>query len=194
MPDAIAAREVQAASAEPKLRLAQNDDIPRLDALIEASVRSLHSEHHTPEQIETSLNVVFGVDRQLIADRTYFVAEAADELVACGGWSFRRTLFGADAIHSRDDAELDPALEPAKIRAFFVHPGWARRGLGGRLLARCEAEAKARGFSSLEMGATLSGVPLYARYGYAEVARLETPLAGGLSLPVVRMAKRLSPG
>lgn len=179
------------AVAEPTLRIARLGDISRLEALIEVSVRGLQTDDYTPEQIERSLRLVFGVDRRLIADETYFVFEAGGELVACGGWSFRRTLFGADAIHSRNDAELEPGREAAKIRAFFVAPAWTRRGLGARLLAHCEAEAAARGFRALEMGATLTGVPFYARYGYAEVERMETPLADGLGLPIVRMAKHL---
>ena len=110
------------------------------------------------------MRLVFGVDRQLIADGTYFVLADGEDLAACGGWSFRRTLFGADAIHTRDDAELRSGVDAAKIRAFFVAPQWARRGLAGRLLAACEAAAYARGFRDLELGATLTGVPLYARY------------------------------
>jgi GNAT superfamily N-acetyltransferase len=176
---------------EPVLRLARIDDVARLETLIEASVRTLQAQDYTSAQIERSLHLVFGVDRQLVLDGGYFVLADGDESVACGGWSFRRTLFGADAIHSRDDAELDPGVDAAKIRAFFVAPHWARRGLGGRLLAACEAAAYARGFRDLELGATLTGVPLYARYGFREVERISVPLAEGLDLAIVRMAKRL---
>ncbi len=117
--------------------------------------------------------------------------EHGAHLAASGGWSFRRTLFGADAIHARDDSRLDPEQEPAKIRAFFVAPAFARQGLGTRLLAACEAAAAAQGFRTLELGATLTGEPLYARHGYRAAERLETPLADGFALPIVRMVKTL---
>ena len=174
------------------IRPARPADIPRIEALIEASVRTLQAGDYDPDQIERSLRLVFGVDRQLIGDETYFVVEAGPALAACGGWSFRRTLFGADAIHSRDDAELHPDREPAKIRAFFVAPAFARQGLGSRLLAVCEAAALARGFTALELGATLTGEPLYARHGYRVVERLDTPLTDGVTLPIVRMVKSLT--
>ncbi len=115
---------------------------------------------------------MFGVDRQLIADSTYFVAEDGATLVGCGGWSKRKTLYGGD--HGRDaseDALLDPATAPARIRAFFVHPRWARRGIGRKLLAACERAAAAAGFRSLELVATLAGVPLYAAGGYRTLER-----------------------
>ena len=179
------------AQTELRLRQARLEDVERLEALIDASVRVLQAADYGADQIERALNDVFGVDRRLIQDETYFVVEAGADLVACGGWSFRRTLFGADAVHSRDDALLDPAAEPAKIRAFFVAPGFARRGLASRLLVVCEAQAAARGFASLELGATLTGEPFYARHGYGVSERLEAPLADGLGLPIVRMRKAL---
>ena len=179
------------------IRPARLHDVPAIEALIEASARTLQAGDYDADQIERSLRLVFGVDRQLIADGTYFVIEqdvasGGGGLAACGGWSYRATLFGADAIHSRDDAQLDPKVDAAKIRAFFVAPAWARRGLATRLLTHCEAEAAARGFTRLELGATLTGAPLYARWGYVPVERLETPLADGFSLPIVRMAKTLN--
>ena len=174
------------------IRPAQTADIRRIEGLIEASVRTLQAGDYGPDQIERSLRLVFGVDRQLIADGTYYVIEQGGALAACGGWSFRRTLFGADAIHSRDDAELEPGREAAKIRAFFVAPEFSRQGLGTRLLAVCEAAAVARGFTALELGATLTGEPLYARHGYSVVERLSTPLSDGFNLAIVRMAKRLA--
>ena len=177
--------------ADIQIRTASLQDIPQIEALIEASVRTLQARDYQPGQIERALRLVFGVDRQLIHDGTYYAVQNGAELVACGGWSYRRTLFGADAIHSRDDTELQPGREAAKIRAFFVSPPWARRGLATRLLQVCEAAAGARGFTELEMGATLTGEPLYARCGYRVVERLETPLADGFSLPIVRMAKTL---
>ena len=178
--------------AEFDFRPARPADIPRIEALIEASVRTLQAGDYDQDQIERSLRLVFGVDRRLIDDGTYHVVEHGAELAACGGWSFRRTLFGADAMDGRDDSELQPGREPARIRAFFVAPAFARRGLATRLLAVCESAAAARGFAALELGATLTGEPLYARHGYAVVERLETPLSEGVTLPVVRMAKRLA--
>ncbi len=177
--------------AEFDIRPAHADDIARIEVLIEASVRTLQAGDYDQDQIERSLRLVFGVDRRLIADGTYYVVEHGAELAACGGWSFRRTLFGADAIHGRDDAELQPGREPAKIRAFFVAPAFIRRGLGARLLAVCEAAAAERGFTAFELGATLTGEPLYARHGYAVVERISTPLSDGITLPIVRMAKVL---
>ena len=176
------------------IRPAQMADTPQIESLIEASVRGLQAGDYDQDQIERSLRLVFGVDRQLIADGTYYVMTRGAGFAACGGWSFRRTLFGADAIHSRDDAELEPGREPAKIRAFFVAPAFARQGLGTRLLSVCEAAATARGFTAFELGATLTGEPLYARYGYRVVERLDTPLSDGVTLPIVRMAKRLEAG
>jgi GNAT superfamily N-acetyltransferase len=130
----------------------------------------------------------------LIADKTYYVLEDADgTLAACGGWSWRRTLYGGDHHHASRDAErLDPATEAAKIRAFFVHPQWARRGLGTRLLKACEQAAWDAGFRCCEMGATLSGVPLYERHGYRRTAEILVDLPGGERLPVVRMEKVLA--
>ena len=178
---------------EAPIRLAKTDDIPAIENLIDASVRTLQAGDYSPEQIERALTLVFGVDRRLIEDGTYFVTTEGKTLTACGGWSFRRTLFGADAIHGRDDTKLLPGEEPAKIRAFFVVPAWARRGLGSQILRACEAAAAERGFTALELGATVTGVPLYARHGYRAVEQLETPLADGHVMPVVRMYKTLSP-
>jgi GNAT superfamily N-acetyltransferase len=138
---------------------------------------------------------VFTPDTQLIADGTYYVLESDDgSLAACGGWSWRKTLYGGDRHHaSRNDARLDPPIDAAKIRAFFVHPAWARRGLGTRLLQACEQAAREAGFLRAEMGATLSGVPLYERHGYRRVAEIPINLPGGERLPVVRMEKDLQP-
>jgi GNAT superfamily N-acetyltransferase len=177
---------------QPSLRAAQSGDISELEALIERSVRALLAGDHSPEAIERSLQLVFGVDRQLIADGTYFVIADGAEPVACGGWSFRKTLFGADNMHARDDAQLLPGRDAARIRAMFVAPEQVRRGLGSRLLDHCEAAAEAHGFDRVELGATLAGERLYARRGYQPLERLDTPLGAGLSLPVIRMEKRLA--
>jgi GNAT superfamily N-acetyltransferase len=171
------------------VRLAEARDLQALHELIERSVRELSV--YTPAQIEGSIHSVLGVDSQLITDGTYFVAEVDGALVASGGWSFRKTLCGADDAPERDDHRLDPAHDHAKIRAIFVHPEWARRGLGSLMLAHCEAAAAKAGFTRFEMGSTLAGVPLYALKGYVERSRFGIPLANGESLPVVRMTKEL---
>jgi GNAT superfamily N-acetyltransferase len=176
------------------------EDIPALRALIDASVRGLQAEDYTPEQIEGALKTVFGVDSQLIADGTYFVAEVAPEsqsanakviAVGCGGWSKRKTLFGGDQWAARQDSLLDPRVDSAKIRSFFVHPKWPRRGIGSAILETCESAAKAEGFSRAEMGATLTGVKLFQVRGYVQLESIEIALQNGASLPVVRMTKQL---
>jgi GNAT superfamily N-acetyltransferase len=179
---------------EPTLRTATAADLEAIRDLIAASVRGLQQEY-SEGQREQALASVFTPDTQLIADHTYFVLEAADgALVACGGWSWRKTLYGGDHHHaSRDAGRLNPTTEAAKIRAFFVHPEWARRGLGTRLLEACERAAWEAGFRRCEMGATLSGVPLYERHGYQRTAEILVDLPGGERLPVVRMEKILAP-
>lgn len=173
------------------IRQAVLADIPALETLIRASVRELQAHDYTPTQIENALETVYGVDTQLIADGTYFVAEPdpTTQVVGCGGWSKRKTLYGADHFTKRDDALLDPQHDAARIRAFFVHPAWARRGIGSAILEVCEAAATAAGFTRFEMGATLTGVPLYRTRGYVPVEQIEVPLANGTSFTVVRMEK-----
>jgi GNAT superfamily N-acetyltransferase len=177
-----------------ELRLANEGDIPDLRKLIALSVRVLQREDYSAEQIEAALGTALGVDTQLIADRTYYAAEAALALgqkmiVACGGWSRRKTLYGSDHGPYRESALLDPREDAAKIRAFFVHPEWIRMGIATKILEVCEEVAMAEGFRRFEMGATLTGVPMYLARGYAEMERIEVPLPGGLKLPVVRMGK-----
>jgi GNAT superfamily N-acetyltransferase len=178
------------------LRLATEADIPAVHALIEASVRGLQADDYSPAQIEGALGTVLGLDSQLIADGTYFVAEAVGSeekerrlIAGSGGWSKRRTLFGADRGPGREPELLDPATDAAKVRAIFVHPEFARRGLGSLILAHVEAAARAAGFKRYEMGSTLTGVPLYRLKGYVEVERIDVPLANGEALPVVKMIK-----
>ncbi len=173
------------------IRLASAADIPDLELLIPLSVGALQAADYSPAQMAAAIGPVFGVDRQLIADGTYFVVEMDGAVVGCGGWSRRRAVFGGDRGRRGEDELLDPARDPARIRAFFVHPARARRGIGRSLLAACEAAIIAAGFREAIMVATLAGEPLYAAAGYAAMERYETPLAGGLTLPVVRMAKRL---
>ena len=173
------------------LRRARDADIPALEKLIPLSVRGLQSAHYSEAQMESALGSVFGVDRQLIRDETYFVVESEGELIGCGGWSKRKTLFGSDHQTNRDDAELDPATEAARIRAFFIHPNWTRRGLGRAILNECEKAIRAAGFGSIELAATLPGVPFYAAFGYLSGERSDVPLPSGLSLGIVRMTKQL---
>jgi GNAT superfamily N-acetyltransferase len=173
------------------LRQAVSADIPALRVLIDASVRGLQAADYAPSQIEGGLQTVYGVDSQLIADGTYFVVEAERVIVGCGGWSKRKTLFGSDRWAKRENALLDPHLDAAKIRAFFVHPNWVRRGIGSMILEACERAAGAAGFTRFEMGATLTGVPLYRARGYVAMENLKVPLRNGESIAVIRMEKRM---
>ncbi len=178
------------------IRKATAKDIPRLREVIEVSVRGLQAADYSPAQIEGALKSVYGVDSQLIADETYFVAEIESQegkptIVACGGWSKRKTLYGGDQFAAREDSLLDPSRDAAKIRAFFVHPNWARRGIGGIILEACEKAALDAGFTRLEMGATLSGVPFYRAKGYEEIENQAAPLGNGEVLPIVRMGKQV---
>jgi GNAT superfamily N-acetyltransferase len=177
------------------IRLAVPADIAALRVLIDASVRQLQAQDYTPTQIESALQSVFGVDSQLIADQTYFVAEARPAesptiTVGCGGWSKRKTLYGGDHWTGREDALLDPRQDAAKIRAFFIDPAWARRGVGSLILEACENAARAAGFKRFEMGATLAGVRLFRARGYVALENLSVPLPNGEFLPVVRMSKQ----
>src|SRR5215831_15026609 len=171
------------------LRVAILDDTPALEDLIRRSIRTLGVRDYSASQIEGALRGAFGVDTQLIRDGTYFVVEAADLLVGCGGWSKRRTLFGSDARGERDAAELDPAQDAAKIRAFFVSPDYARRGIGRLLLKRCEAAARKEGFTRFELMATLPGVRLYAACGYVAADPIQYPLGGSETITFVPMSK-----
>lgn len=178
--------------AEVTFRDAELDDVPALQQLIERSARALARDDYTERQIDAALRSAWGVDTQLIRDRTYFAGEHAGQLVACGGWSFRRTLFGGDAQHDRQPQALDPAHEAARVRAFFVHPDWARRGLGRRLLERCESEARSRGFHTAALLATLPGERLYRAYGYVSEGARSYPLPDGESILFVPMHKALA--
>jgi GNAT superfamily N-acetyltransferase len=178
------------------LRLATSEDVAALRELIDTSVRVLQRADYSAEQLEAALGTAYGVDTQLIADGTYYVVEtvvgASERVIAaCGGWSMRKTLYGSDRGPYRDSGLLDPAHDAAKIRAFFVHPDWVRRGIATLILKTCEDAGYARGFRRFEMGATLTGVPMYAARGYVKGEEIEVPLPGGLLLKVVRMAKRV---
>lgn len=174
------------------IRVATLDDRLELEELIAISARGLSRDDYTEKQIESALETgVFGVDTALIEDGTYFVAETDGRLIGCGGWSRRKTLFGGDRFAGREAEELDPRSEPAKIRAFFVHPEWSRRGIGRGILARCELEARAAGFRSLEMMATLPGVKLYRALGYVAGDPVIYEMDDGVRIEIVPMRKSL---
>lgn len=178
------------------IRPARHDDAPELRALIELSVRQLQKNDYTPAQIDGALGHTLGLDTQLIEDGTYFVATPTSNpnlIIGSGGWSFRKTLFGSDHGPDRTNAHLDPATDPAKIRAIFVHPEWSRQGLGTLILKHCEAAAQNAGFQKFEMGSTLTGVALYTLKGYVRQAEVAVPLPNGEALPIVRMSKTLHP-
>ncbi len=177
-----------------EIRTAAVSDIPALRDVIEQSVRHLQKHDYSPEQIEGALGHALGLDTQLIEDGTYFAARPANDrnrIAGCGGWSYRKTLFGSDGGPNREQALLDPETDAAKIRAIFVRPEWARRGLGTLLLKHCEDAAQRAGFRRLEMGSTLTGVPLYKLKGYRELEPVDIPLPNGAVLPIVRMSKTL---
>ncbi len=173
------------------LRLARPEDTPALEELIRLSARGLSRDDYSDAEIETAIAYVFGVDSELVADGTYFVIEHNGKPVACGGWSRRRTLFGGDQYQGREPGWLDPALDAAKIRAFFVHPDAARQGLGSQLLDACESAARTAGFAHMEMMATLPGVKLYRALGYAPAAPQVFTMPNGVALTFVPMAKAL---
>jgi GNAT superfamily N-acetyltransferase len=173
------------------IRKAKLEDRGELEKLIAQSARSLSREDYSTEQIEAALSTVFGVDTELIRDETYLVALKAGRLIGCGGWSKRKTLFGGDRFASRDSRELDPAREAAKIRAFFVHPDYARQGIGSAILSTCEREARRFGFRAVELMSTLPGVKLYRASGYVGDTRVEYEIGDGVKIEFVPMRKEL---
>ena len=175
----------------PRLRLANAADVPALAALMNASVRGLSTGFYSNAQVDSALAHLLGTDTQLITDRTYYVAEVDNEIVAAGGWSKRLTLHGGDQAKHGPDPVIDPTVEPARLRAFFVHPHWARRGLATWLFHQCSIAARAAGFSAFELTATLPGEPLYAALGFEVIERGTVPLADGLELGTVRMRRPL---
>jgi GNAT superfamily N-acetyltransferase len=175
----------------PTLRKAAHADIPALKELIARSARGLSGGDYGPQQIEGALRGAFGVDSQLLNDETYFVVEDAGQIVGCGGWSFRSTLFGGDARADRDSSILDPKTQAAKIRAFFVDPGHARRGIGSLLLDHCENQARAHGYREVELMATLPGARLYAARGYTAAPLVRFDVGSGESIEFIPMRKPL---
>ncbi|HET9494044.1 MAG TPA: GNAT family N-acetyltransferase [Chloroflexia bacterium] len=173
-----------------RYRLATAGDIPDLRVLIPMSVRALSEGFYTPAQVDGALeHHVFGVDSQLIEDGTYLIAEADGQIVGAGGWSKRKTLYGSSEGKTGPDPLLDPSRDPARIRAFFVHPGWARRGIGRHIMQACEDAAREAGFTRMELVATLPGEKLYAVMGFKPVEPVDIPLSGGEILTCIRMDK-----
>ena len=171
------------------LRLAVQADEPALEALIPISVRALQAPYYSSAQMEAALGTAFGLDRQLIRDGTYFVAERDGAIIGCGGWSRRRSLHGGDHGRIGEDEPLDPLHDPARIRAFYIHPAWARRGIARSIMIACEQAIIEAGFRSAEIVATLAGELLYASFAYTVVERFDAPITSVVSLPVVRMTK-----
>jgi GNAT superfamily N-acetyltransferase len=168
-------------------RLATTDDVPRLRAIVNEAIGVLQASYLTPEQI-TSSRAIMGLDLQLVEDGTYFVIESDGEIVGCGGWSRRSTLYGNDATPRRNAALLNPSTEPARVRAMYTDPRFARRGVGRLILTLCESAAAAEGFHQLELMATLSGHPLYQSFGFVDVEEV-TDDTGGAPVPLIRMRK-----
>lgn len=175
-----------------RVRLALPEDTPALEELIAASVRELSIPYYDQGQIDSALAHVFGIDSQLIQDGTYFAAENEGLIVGCGGWSKRKTLFGGDQTKlDKVDELLKPGTDAARLRAFYVHPFWSRRGIGSRIIKACEDAAREAGFARVELVATLPGEPLYSARGYTIVEPYDIPLPGGQTLPAFLMFKCL---
>jgi GNAT superfamily N-acetyltransferase len=177
---------------EPALRFAVPDDASEISALMESSIRAIFPAYYDARQVESSVVYIGHLDMQLIEDRTYFVHEADGELVSCGGWSRRNKLFAGPGDAADDDRLLDPATEPARVRAMFTHVDWTRRGLGRRILEACEEAAAREGFTRLSLMATLPGVPLYRAYGFAQLEELEITMPDGVTLQCATMEKRVT--
>jgi GNAT superfamily N-acetyltransferase len=174
-----------------RLRLAETADLPALKSLMNLAIGELLKPFLPPEGVAASFEIM-GLDSQLIADGTYFLVEDDGVLAGCGGWSRRATLFGGDHSAGRDARLLDPATEPARVRAMYTHPDFTRRGVGRLVLQACEAAARAEGFSACEMAATLAGEPLYAACGYAPLERFSATTSSGYVVPLIRMGKALA--
>ena len=173
------------------LRHATGADAAGITSLIAVSSWGLLRPWYSDEQLRAAIGTVFGLDRDLILDGTYFVAEADGQMVGCGGWGARDRLFGASSAAEAPLRALDPEREPARIRAFFIHPDWARRGIGHLILSKCEDEARSRGFRSVTLMATLGGVEFYRRAGYIQQDPVRHDLGSGLLIDFVRMSKAL---
>ncbi|MGH8111120.1 MAG: GNAT family N-acetyltransferase [Rhodanobacteraceae bacterium] len=173
-------------------RLATIADLPELKDLLTLAIRKFMSEQLDPARVEASFEIM-GVDTQLIEDGAYFVVECDGRIAGSGGWSRRATMFGGDHTVNRDTRLLDPKCEPARVRAMYTHPDYARRGIGTLILSLCEAAAAREGFRMLELVATVAGEPLYVSYGFSLVERIEVPTARGVAVPCARMTIRITP-
>jgi GNAT superfamily N-acetyltransferase len=170
-------------------RLARRDDLDALRALMEAAISELQMPFLDARQIASS-RTIMGLDTQLVDDGTYFVVHADGEICGCGGWSRRATLYGGDQSPGRSAALLDPAADAARVRAMYTHPRHTRKGVGRLILSLCEDAARAEGFRTVELMATLAGEPLYRACGYEPLERIVDE-RGGVGVPLVRMRKRL---
>lgn len=171
------------------IRTALLSDIPKIEKLIEDSVMELQANDYSLSQRKAALGSVFGIDNNLFIDATYFVIEIDGEIAACGGWSKRAALFGANSLTKAQAEFLDPKKDAAKIRAFFVSPKYARQGLGKLILETAENAARKEGFKKFELGATLTGIPFYTLFGYKKIREINSPLPNGEFLPIVMMGK-----
>ena len=174
---------------EPLLRVATVADEAAVEALMKQSGAALFPRFYTEEQASSAVRYVAQVDPMLLADGTYFVLEAGGELVGCGGWSRRDKLYTGSGDFDDDARPLDPASEPARVRAMFVRDDWTRRGLGRRILEACEAAAKREGFSKLSLMATMPGLPLYLAYGFEPLEETDVEMPDGVTIPCVSMEK-----
>jgi GNAT superfamily N-acetyltransferase len=173
-------------------RLAQVEDLPALNALMERAIEQLQSGFLSPDQVSAS-HQVMGLDTQLVQDQTYFLIEAEGTIAGCGGWSWRATLFGGDdSMVLREPLPLDPAIDAAKIRAMYTHPDFTRRGIGAKILGLCEDAARNAGFAKVEMMATLAGVPLYRACGYTDIVPFEAKTQEGVTVPMIKMGKTIA--
>lgn len=173
------------------IRPAQNNEINLINQLIEYSARALSQNDYSPEELEGAIACIFGVDQELINDQSYYVIEKDSTIIACGGWSRRKTLFGGDLCASREQGYLNPQTDYAKIRAFFVDPNYARQGFGKMLLEYSEQQARTYGFTKMEMMATLPGAKLYQVCGYQVIEPEYFPLPQGYLFKMLRMTKYL---
>jgi len=177
-----------------ELRPATLDDVAAIGGLVEASIRGFGSEFYDGDQLTSSLKHLFGIDRQLVDDGTYYVIERGGEIVAAGGWSFRRTTYGGDQFAAtRDASKRDPRLEPAAIRAFYVHPDHKRQGLGRRLHEACEKAARDADFRRLELLSTEMGAVFYRELGYVMGETEHAGLPDGIKIPIIHMVKQIDP-
>ena len=180
-------------TVDDNMRPATADDIPQLIDLVKASIRGFSEGFYDDRQLESSLEHLYGIDRQLIEDETYYVVERDGSIVAAGGWSFRRTSYGGDQMAAaRDESRRDPRLEPAAIRAFYVHPEHKRQGLGRSLHDQCEAAAAAAGFRKLELLSTEMGAVFYRELGYELGETEQADLPDGVQIPIIHMVKSIS--